>query len=494
MAVLLGGRPAPVTSGLVFAVDAAHANSDGSYGNTSNWYDYVGKNNSSFSGFAYTDPSGWNGSGREDTYSFLAFAGDNDIVSFGDLASLDLGTWSRSISVWVKPSAVPSVAGVIFSKMSSSAPFTGWDIYINSSLGISCDLIQNYASNYMRNCSTGQVINLGTWMHIVATYAASGNWQVYVNGGAVTTTNTGSSGDWNADNTNSAALGIRDPSSPAYPFQGGISSLKIYNRALSADEAKQEYDSTKPRIVRRGLIFEVDARRATAIGGPGTNSPTVSTWDERIQNNTGSLSGHAMTVSSGWAGDGTTFTPYRLVNDGSGDYVSFGDLSTLDLGSGPRTISTWCSLTSLPGAGNYSMIFAKRSETSPAYRGWALYYIGSGSTWAFLVMNTGVAQATGGTTTAGAGHHITGVYDGTNISIYQNGVLMNTNNGGSGSYDSDNDRAASLGVEDPTGTPFAYQNGWISCVQIYNVGLTSGEVLQNYLAGIDYYWRHNTIR
>jgi len=105
--------------------------------------------------------------------------------------------------------------------------------------------------------------------------------------------------------------------------------------------------------------------------------------------------------------------------DGSGDYLSLADATAFNLSGGVWTIEAW-----IYPNGNYSTyrgIISKRVASSPN-TAWQL----------FLNITSGVLSYSSGTTAynssstpvANAWNHIAGVYDGTNINLYMNGVRV----------------------------------------------------------------------
>lgn len=74
------------------------------------------------------------------------------------------------------------------------------------------------------------------------------------------------------------------------------------------------------------------ANSSSSTMGPGLNAPSTATWKDlfNLGPNDGTLTNFGFTATSGWCGNGgTTITgcadgPYRLVLDGTNDYVGFG--------------------------------------------------------------------------------------------------------------------------------------------------------------------------
>jgi len=71
-----------------------------------------------------------------------------------------------------------------------------------------------------------------------------------------------------------------------------------------------------------GSVLHLKAELAKTGTLPGNNGDPTATWDDLAATGDGTLHGFAYTTASGWDGDGTIGDPYRLVFDGTDDYVS----------------------------------------------------------------------------------------------------------------------------------------------------------------------------
>jgi hypothetical protein len=113
-------------------------------------------------------------------------------------------------------------------------------------------------------------------------------------------------------------------------FNGIMSIVQLYNRALSETEVLQNFNVLSSRffenIVRTGLTFYLDPGYPNCYPGTGTTINNLS------GNNTGSLNNGTAYSSS----DGGTF-----IFDGADDTITFSDSSVFQL-SGPGTVSFWC--------------------------------------------------------------------------------------------------------------------------------------------------------
>lgn len=93
--------------------------------------------------------------------------------------------------------------------------------------------------------TTGSYINTSTWFHIVATFV-TGDQRVYINGVQI---GTGTSSGTIATNANGMSIGAYGgySGSRGYYYNGDISSVRVYNRVLSIEEVKNNYNAVRGR-------------------------------------------------------------------------------------------------------------------------------------------------------------------------------------------------------------------------------------------------------
>ena len=210
-------HPKVVTNGLVMYVDAANTRSYSGTGLTTNGLvGGVGGALVNGTGFSTTD----NG--------FFIFDGSNDHINFGNSSTLQ--QTSGTISAWTKTSAPGGSFRGIIAKQGA------YGLFYADSILVSYD----WAAGATR--STGINIVDNTWKNVVLTYQSgvSNGTFIYLNGVSVLTTT------------------ITIQSQVANLFGGAeanasqfascqISSLNMYNRALTAQEVLQNYNATKMR-------------------------------------------------------------------------------------------------------------------------------------------------------------------------------------------------------------------------------------------------------
>jgi hypothetical protein len=223
----LGHSPSFVLDGLQIVLDAANPRSYPGTGNT--WYDLRGNINFTLEN---SPPFFANSAGGS-----IGFTAAN---SHSALSSTNLPVMTRfSVDVWHYYTGVNvGNAATIVSEV-----FPGNTAKINFNLGgISgfSDLrIAFYNNNWFS--SSPYTLTSNAWYHIVGTFDGS-NLRLYINGvNEITTANVGTP----AANTSGIRL-MKRWDSGAY-WGGHLSAVKIYNRALSLAEVKQNYNATKKR-------------------------------------------------------------------------------------------------------------------------------------------------------------------------------------------------------------------------------------------------------
>jgi hypothetical protein len=260
---------------------------------------------------------------------------------------------------------------------------------------------------------------------------------------------------------NGLRIGRRNRTSEIY-FNGRISQIQVYNRAMAESEILSNYQAMLSRfvgenIVTNGLVFYVDA-------GYPTSYPTSGlTWyDVSGYNNNGTLT------------NGPTYSGTSIVFDGTDDYVNFGNKN--NLGSEPFTINTW--FNHIPD-GDYQGVITKGtgSGIGIGYRilvtpnGKAYFDVSDNVTSNTFISNTGVGSNTW--------VNVVLVRESSNtFKGYINGVLDKTETKTVGSCTTSYDLRIGGQFDAPQ---YAFK-GSISIASIYNRALSASEVLQNYNA------------
>jgi hypothetical protein len=212
-----------VTDGLVLWLDAGITPSYPGSGTT--WSDISGNRNN---GTLTNGPTYSNSNGGS-----IGFDGVDDYVSLGNptsLASL-FGSSAVSINFWLKRSANITTQKIIFD--SGTNEHIQLDIISNQlsfNLTTGTGITKSGASN---------TLDLNVWYNYVGVYDGS-NITTYLN--SIQITQIAKTGNILTD---SGSFQISGWPAGGYVFTGGISSVKIYNKALSATEVLQNFNAQK---------------------------------------------------------------------------------------------------------------------------------------------------------------------------------------------------------------------------------------------------------
>jgi hypothetical protein len=298
--------------------------------------------------------------------------------------------------------------------------------------------------------------NDSTWRHYVFTRGSTTNH--YMNGNIVQ--NVSRAGDQTIQFGNGSGYKLRIASyqTNALYFTGNVASVKIYNKELTASEIKQNYNTIKKRfvidygdIIRDGLVLHLDA---SSYSGSG------STWyDLSGQGNNGTING--ATYDSSYGG--------TMVFDGS-DSIDCGSPSNLSI-----TVGTVCAWFKKPHGSGYKGLVDKGRD---GYGAWSLNVDETANTATFKAHISGNSRLIVASSSYGNDiwTYVCGVYDGTNLLIYQNGTLSN-----SASY-SGTIGTNSVSVRVGSANDGLYFNGNIAHASIYNRALSASEIQQNFNA------------
>jgi hypothetical protein len=204
-----------------------------------------------------------------DMKTALSFDGENDYVEIPD-AGLPASTFQNgfTISGWINPKSLgESNGGIIFDKSSSAGGVNGF-VYRLTGGGLNLTI-----NNTSGGVDSGNV-SLKEWSYVTVTVSSTGLVTHYI-GKTVTGTPDTDTDLTNITTTNAARIGNRSGSTDR-TFDGSIDELRIFNRALTAEEVKALYTYG---IVPDGLVAEYlfdEGTGTTAIDTAGSNHGTIS--------------------------------------------------------------------------------------------------------------------------------------------------------------------------------------------------------------------------
>lgn len=375
---------------------------------------------------------------------------DGSSTDFRIASTTSLADSIITVSAWVKSQST-GFEQVIYEASTYSLEF-----YSGGQIGLS-----SYGGITATPQTTGTYF--GAWHHVV--YTADGtNLNIYVDGVLV----------------KSAAGTVTNPyggkavgSSSSRYFNGAIDDVRVYNRALSAQEIMALYNAgghvgrANTASVSNGLIGY------WPFDGADTNWTTNTTLDVSGQGNNGTLTSMSAATSPvvGKIGQALQFT------SASNQYINLGNNYHL-AANGSFSIALWVK----PNAIARNELFSKANGFNYA-----------GSEYSFFLESTGqyeldVGDGTGDSVNAGNTHYIPGVwqhllveFDATasKMYFYRNGVYD-----GSGTYTRGAPNSNSVNaVIGSLGGNYYYFKGSMDDVRVYNRVLSAPEVAQLYDLG-----------
>ena len=223
------GGPDIVENGLTLFLDASNIRSYPGSGTT--WSDLSGNGNTGTLTNGPTFSAGNLGS--------IVFDGTNDYV--GSFPTQISGVGSKTICAFIYPTTT-SRAGICGTR---SVNGDGWVFTINRTTSGN---LSYFHTNTVTEIQVAAGIVTNTWTQVCVTYSTTSTTIIlYKNGYQVGTSFTTA-----VPPASSAFNGVIGDEEYTFgvPFKGNMSSVQIYNRALTAVEILQNYNATKSRFGR----------------------------------------------------------------------------------------------------------------------------------------------------------------------------------------------------------------------------------------------------
>jgi hypothetical protein len=380
----------------------------------------------------------------------VKFDGSNDYITTGVSGIVPTSTTAYTVSVWCYRNTNNSSYKELLAQWTTAN--SGNSFYFG---------FQNSDVRFTDNWNPITVAGAGNtnvWMNLVGVYTVS-NAYIYLNGSLAATKGSG----FTYTGTGPLIIGRQGELNAEY-FDGNISNVLIYNRALSATEVSQNYEAQKSRfansIVQQGIILNLDAGNPFSYAGAGT------TWFDVSGNSyNGTLIGSPSYTSNNNGG---------IIFDSNAKYGTL-PTSGLAFGTGQFAIEVWVYSTA---AVTNNVIYASQSSNVAGFV--ALFYP-SGLGFSLTDFNSvGVRTTTTHQTAVSQNtwYHVVGIRNASNqYIVYVNGVASTTNATATTSLTTAAPQIASNPAT--TGERFT---GTIASLRLYNRSLSADEVLQNYNA------------
>ena len=389
----------------------------------------------------------------------LTFDGTNDYVDAGGNSSFDLQN-ALTIEAWIYPYSV-AVTGSIAGNIDAAGDKAQY-LFRTTNTGY----LNFYQSdtNSLTMTGTSQPITVNAWQHIVVVRTSTtGTITLYRNG--IADANIGNSTVLQIPQDNergNTTIGRFGSASGQY-FNGLIDEVRVYNRALSAEEIRYHYNRGGP--VAQWSFNEGEGRTA---------------YDSTDNNNDGTLqlapAGNTATSSAWVAGNPPAGGGSALNFDGVDDYVNITDTtgSILDI-SGSMSLGAWVYPRSFPSSDAATIITKSAAYyMSVNTSGQVQAYLDGTANQGYHAMNTAL--------TLNKWNYVFWTYDGSSVKLYLNGVLDKAV-ADSGSI-STNNWIMGIGAEKGAGAASRFFNGLIDDVRIYNYARTPAQILQDYNGGL----------
>ena len=223
-----------ITDGLVLHLDAGNTSS---YPGTGiDWYDLTNNDND---GMLVNGPTYDSGNGGS-----ISFDGVNDrFISDNNIGIV--GNAKRTVEIWFRPSS--DIGRQTLVSMGVAASKSAFQIEYNGYLGGPNNI---YFVGWNHDEYTTSTLPLNTWSHVTVTYGGgiisdTDGIKIYYNGIPQTLSGSGSI---ILNTTDSKYYVGYDGTATRQHFNGNISNVRIYNRALTESEIQQNYNATKGRF------------------------------------------------------------------------------------------------------------------------------------------------------------------------------------------------------------------------------------------------------
>ncbi len=255
---------------------------------------------------------------------------------------------------------------------------------------------------------------------------------------------------------------------------------------ISTSSSIQKANIAKVKVFEESIQNNLAANMVSAWDADHVTKDTTWTLNDKWGNNNGTFYDGTVTACSSSACP-QIINDKQMGNvlsfDGIDDGIDLGDKSDLNLTSS-ATISLWLYIPSSWTVGTlYPNIISKGAARGWDTDGWSLYVFRADDKRIGLTVRNGsiINKVDFKNTIYDSWMHIVGFWSGNKIKIYQNGTEKN-------SIDQTinppvTETVVSIGKDIKDSSHFF--NGFVNDIKIYNAALSSSQIKQNYIAGLN---------
>lgn len=368
----------------------------------------------------------------------LDFNGTNDYVSIADVAALDFGSATDfTLETWIKLDGTQSNYSGVLVKASTGAPEFGYQVVIrNDGAGLDYIGVQFASNGSIYDLKGTTDISDDSWHHIALTVDRSTNEALfYVDGTleAVTTSGAGGSAVIGSSLDNNETLKIGTERTSAVWFNGQMDEARIWSDVRIKQEIQDNMFRTLDVPNESNLVAYYKFDQGIA---EGTNTGVDLLTDHSGNNNSGTLTNFALaSTASNWVGSTATVVVAATAPDLAGpgnalefnrtnsEYVSVPYNASMAL-TNKLTVEAWVYPT-LSGA---TQGLVTRGSTTSGQHVFFLEITNTNYYRFFIYQsNNFIIDVIASTpVTLNEWTHVAGVIDGSNVYLYINGILVNS--------------------------------------------------------------------
>jgi RHS repeat-associated protein len=438
----------------------------------------------------------------------LNFDGVDDYVEVADNDGLDFGaSIDFTVEAWIYRGS-SGIGHMIVDKRDTSS--TGYLMGVNSTNKV-CIYLED-PNNNLKSITSATIINPGQWYHIAGVFDRDAQGSIYING-VLDNSSDISSVTGSISNTNKLSIGWHAPgiTSVWTYFNGLIDEVAIYNKALIPDEVQQHY---KNGLMSHGYFpdgigdacdncpYVYNLTQADSdgdgIGDACDNCPTIPNPDQadsdgtpasqfmsywKFDEGSGTTVADSVGTYNGTLVNGTAWRTGKVNDalsfDGVNDYVKITNSESLNI-TNKITVETWARLDASDNTRGYTVV--SKFESS----GWGIEKHQNYDKWSWSPYINGSYRTvlSDNVVTPGHWYHLVGVYDGSEVRLYVNGVKQAALITITGTI-TQSPMPITIGANPEAGGSFSnFFQGLIDEVAIYNRALTPAEIQQHYQNGL----------